>query len=131
MFVFLFCTFCFPFCVFCVFVLFCVFFSSCTNVSFIFVYKFTDHYHRVETQLQLINIISYVVFKCLLCSTTETTQLTGSHKYFRRGPHVGSPDLCRRCLQNFNSNLTASGYRKHLTVLQEDNYDLRLRTQFS
>jgi hypothetical protein len=27
-------------------------------VSFLFVYKFTDHYHRVETQLQLINIVS-------------------------------------------------------------------------
>ena len=26
---------------------------------FIFVYNFTDHCHRVETQLQLINIISY------------------------------------------------------------------------
>ena len=26
-------------------------------VLLLFVYKFTDHYHRVETQLQLINMI--------------------------------------------------------------------------
>ena len=60
MFGFSFCTFCFLFCVFCVFVLFCVFFPS----TYIIVYfpladNFTDRCHRGETQLQLINIISY------------------------------------------------------------------------
>ena len=29
------------------------------DVSFLFVYKFTDNCYRMETQLQLINIISY------------------------------------------------------------------------
>jgi len=31
-------------------------------VSFLILYKFTDHYHQVETQLQSINIIPYIVF---------------------------------------------------------------------
>ena len=60
MFVFLFCMCCFLFCVFCVFVLFCVLFlPTYIVVHFIFVYNFIDLCHRVETQLQLINIISY------------------------------------------------------------------------
>jgi hypothetical protein len=60
MFVFLFCMFCFLFCVFCVFVLFYVLLLSMhIVVYFLFVYNFTHCYHRLETQLQLINIISY------------------------------------------------------------------------
>jgi hypothetical protein len=60
MFVFLFCMFFFLFCVFRVFVLFCVLFLSVHMVVyFLFVYIFSDCYHRVETQLQLINIVSY------------------------------------------------------------------------
>jgi hypothetical protein len=60
LFVFLFCKFCFLFCVFCVFVMFCALFLPLyIIVYFKFVYNFTDHCHRVETQLQLINIISY------------------------------------------------------------------------
>jgi hypothetical protein len=44
--------FAFVFCVFCVFVLFCVLFLVMyTVVSFLFVYKFIDHCHRVETQV--------------------------------------------------------------------------------
>ena len=54
------CMFCFLFCVLCVFVFFCVlFFLMYTVVSFLFVCKFTDHCHRMETQLQSINITSY------------------------------------------------------------------------
>jgi phosphatidylserine synthase len=62
MFVFLFCMLCFLFCVFCVFVLFCVLFllAYIIVVSFLLASKFTDHCHRVETELQLIKyIISY------------------------------------------------------------------------
>ena len=51
MFVFLFCMFCFLFCVLSL-LMYIV-------VSFLSVCKFTDHRHRVETQLQLMNIISY------------------------------------------------------------------------
>ena len=62
MFVFLFCMFFFQFCVFCVLVLFCVLFLPlCMVVYFLFVYSFTDHCHWVETQLQLISIISYFI----------------------------------------------------------------------
>ena len=43
----------FIFCVFCVFAMFC---ALCpllyTTASYLFVHKFTDHCHRVETQLQ-------------------------------------------------------------------------------
>jgi hypothetical protein len=52
-FVFLFCGFCFLFCVFSVFVLFL---SMHIVVYFIFVYNFTHHCHRVDSNLQLINI---------------------------------------------------------------------------
>jgi len=48
---------CFLFCVFFVLVLFCVLFRPMYILRFIFVHTFTDHCHRVETQLQLINII--------------------------------------------------------------------------
>jgi hypothetical protein len=54
------------FCLFCCFAfyfvcsLFLYYFSPCIYRSyfFLFVYKFTDHCHRLETHLQLINIIS-------------------------------------------------------------------------
>jgi hypothetical protein len=53
--------FCFPFCMFCVFILFCpLFLLMYTVVYFLFVYNFTDHCHRVETKLQLINL-SYII----------------------------------------------------------------------
>jgi len=55
-FMFVFCFMCFfIFCVFCVFLY--IFFIYL--VYFLFVYNFTDHCHRVETQLHFINIISY------------------------------------------------------------------------
>jgi len=42
----------FLFCAVCVFVLFCVLFHLlCIAVSLLFLYKFTDHCQRVETQL--------------------------------------------------------------------------------
>jgi hypothetical protein len=48
----------FLFCVLCVFVLFCVLFLLLyISVPFLFFYKFTDRCHRVETQLQYINIM--------------------------------------------------------------------------
>jgi hypothetical protein len=52
----------FLFCVFCVFALFCVLFLLLyIAVSFLFLYESTDRCHRVENQLQLINIVSYRV----------------------------------------------------------------------
>jgi hypothetical protein len=60
---------CFPFCVFCVSVLFCVLFIPVyIVVYFLFVYNFTGRCHRVKNQLQLINIIShyYVTPKLLI-----------------------------------------------------------------
>jgi hypothetical protein len=57
MFVFLFHMCCFSFCVLCIFVILCVLFLLIyVVVSLLFVYKFTDLCHSVETQLQLINI---------------------------------------------------------------------------
>ena len=54
--------FCFIFCVFCAFVLFCVLLLLMhIVVSFLFVYKFIDHCHRMETQFQLISIIYNVL----------------------------------------------------------------------
>jgi hypothetical protein len=45
------------------FVLFCVLFLlRHIAVSFLILYKFTDHCHQVETQLQSIDILSYIVF---------------------------------------------------------------------
>ena len=44
------------------FVWFCVLFPLMyTATSFLFVYKFINYCHRVETQLKLINIISYII----------------------------------------------------------------------
>ena len=42
------------------FLLFCVLFRMYIVVSFLFFFKFTDHCHRVETQMQLINIIYHI-----------------------------------------------------------------------
>jgi len=42
-------------------------------VCFLLVYKFTDHYHRLENQLQLINIILYHIIRKtgnVLCNVT-------------------------------------------------------------
>jgi hypothetical protein len=59
--VFLLCMFCFLFCVFYVFVLFCLLFFPMHRFVYFFAYNFTNHSHRVETQLQLINIMSHHV----------------------------------------------------------------------
>ena len=54
--------FCILFCVFGVFVLFCILFSSrVSGCLFSIRVQFTGHCHRMETQLQLINIISYIL----------------------------------------------------------------------
>ena len=61
-------------CVFCVFVLFCVLFLPMYKVVyFLFVYNFTHHCHRVETQLHLISyhIISYQKFRTELSLTFQ------------------------------------------------------------
>ena len=57
--------FCFPLCVFCGFgVVLCIVSPDVYNY-FLCVYKFTDHCYQVETQLQLMNIISHhVVYHC-------------------------------------------------------------------
>ena len=48
---------CFLFCVLYVFVMFCILFLPMyRTVYFLFMYNFTDHCHRAETQLQLIRI---------------------------------------------------------------------------
>jgi len=60
LFVFFFCMFYFLFFVFCILVLFCVLFLPiCIVVYFLFVYSCTNHCHWVQSQLQLINLISY------------------------------------------------------------------------
>jgi hypothetical protein len=58
----------FLFRLFCVFLLFCVLFPPMyIVVNFLFVYNFTDHSHRVQNQLQLIDIIYHI--KCQCCGT--------------------------------------------------------------
>ena len=55
-----FCFACFAFYfVFCAFLFFCVLFLIVYSRFFLFVYMFTDHCYRVESQLQLINSVSY------------------------------------------------------------------------
>ena len=50
------CFVCYVACFVCSVLLYCVFFLlMCRDVSFLFVYKFTDHSERVETHLQLRN----------------------------------------------------------------------------
>ena len=72
--------FCFLFCVFCVFVLFCaVFLLVYTVLAFLFVYVFTNHCHQVETQLQLINIISYDIPSAFCTQTLACTGETNKH----------------------------------------------------
>jgi CHASE3 domain sensor protein len=59
--------FCSLFCAFCVFVLFCVLFLLVyIVVSFLSVYKFTDHFQRVETHLQLINTVEPLITDTLI-----------------------------------------------------------------
>jgi len=54
--------FCFLFCVVCAIVLFCVLLPPMyIIVYFLFVYNFADRCHRVETQLELTNIIRYII----------------------------------------------------------------------
>ena len=53
---------CFLFCVLCFCIVSCIFSPMCILVCFIFVYKFTAHCHRVETQFQLINIIYRTIY---------------------------------------------------------------------
>ena len=62
MLVFLFSVFCFLLCVFCVIfcIVLCIVPPHVYNY-FLYVYKFTDHCYRVETQLQLMNITSYLI----------------------------------------------------------------------
>jgi hypothetical protein len=61
-FVFLFCMFSFLLCVLCVFMLFCALFHSMYIVVYsLFAYNFTNHCHRMKTQLQLI-YISYHIY---------------------------------------------------------------------
>ena len=51
---------CFLYCVFRVFILFCLFFLLWhIAVSFLFLYKFTNYCHQVETPLQSLSIIPY------------------------------------------------------------------------
>jgi len=55
--------FCLLFCVCCFFALFCVlFFPHAYNCLFSIFVQFTDHCQLVETQLQLANIISYIIY---------------------------------------------------------------------
>jgi len=80
MFVFLFWVLCFLFCVFCVFVFCCVLFLPMyIVVYFLLVYSFTDHCHRVETQLQLINIISYHIISYILLHVLRFHTIDLSH----------------------------------------------------
>ena len=57
------CVFGFLFCVFRVFISLCLLLLLWQlAVPFVFLYKFTDRCHQVQTRLQSINIISYIVF---------------------------------------------------------------------
>jgi hypothetical protein len=93
---------CFLFCVFCVF-LYC--FVHCA-VSFLFLYKSTDHCHRVETQLQYINIISYRnKFTQLLCSATENISI-----------HSVRQSRCFVCLKMEAGKVSESYFIKNYTM---------------
>ena len=60
--------------VYSVFCIFCVLFLLLyIDISFLFLYKFTDHCHWVETYLQLINIISYINWAGMLVSRRSFT----------------------------------------------------------
>ena len=68
------CLFCFLFCVFCVFVSFGVLFLlTCLTVSFPSVHKFTDHSHRVETQLQFLGITQPFVIDTFCTDSAQST----------------------------------------------------------
>ena len=82
MFVFLFCMSCFLFCVFCVFILFyLLFLPMYIVVYFLPVYNFTDHCHRLETQLKLINII-YIILHVLRFHTIDLSHITSNCPIF-------------------------------------------------
>jgi len=60
-----FCTTCL--CVLCFFFnCFVFFFPMYIVVYLLFVYKFTDHCHKIETELQLRNIASYHIISCIV-----------------------------------------------------------------
>ena len=84
MFVFLFSMLCFLFCVFCVFVLFYVLILPMYIVYFLLVYNFTDHCHRLETQLKLINIVSYIyiLLRVLRFHTIDLSHITSNRPTF-------------------------------------------------
>jgi hypothetical protein len=74
----------FSFCLFSCFVCFAFYFVCivvCTVSShvysclFLFVYQFTVDCHREETQLQLINIISYHIYQSARCNVPEYLNL--------------------------------------------------------
>ena len=79
-FVFLFCMFSFLFSVFCVSVFFCVLFSPHTHTH-ISVYKFTGHFHRLESPLQVMNIISYHI-KCSMVVILLLFAYTSKRKFW-------------------------------------------------
>ena len=61
------------------FVLFCVLFLPLyIVVYFLLVYNFTDHCHRVKTQLQLINIISYLLVHVLRFHSIDLSHVTSN-----------------------------------------------------
>jgi hypothetical protein len=112
LFLFLFCAFCFLLCVLRVFVLFCVLFLNVYIVEhFIYVYNFTDNCHRVDIQLQGINIISsyhtipyhiisyhiisyHIISECFDCPVSIIAPFHHNH----------SPFICHR----HNSTILAS-----------------------
>jgi len=55
-------------CVLCFCIVLCIVSPMCIVVYFLFVYRCTNHCHRVETQLQLVNIISYMTLLSSECS---------------------------------------------------------------
>jgi hypothetical protein len=52
-----------------------------TAVPFLFLYKFTDHCHRVETNLQYINIISYHIISYIMYHIPYITLYIVYHIY--------------------------------------------------
>ena len=80
--IFILCIFCFLFCVFCVCVLFLL---TYIVVSFLFVYKFTDHCHRGG----LINIMSYHIIPYLLSPSDSSEESYSFMGIFIRLSHEG------------------------------------------
>ena len=85
------------------FVLFCVIFLLLhTAVPLLFIYKFTDHRHRLETQLQQINIdiISYHTISQCLCNPRHKTN----------NPN----DIPRSCTDSYSEEAERCHLRCHL-----------------